>query len=53
VAQVAGVVTTRDIAIFQDFGYRGLYAGETARDVAARRGLAKGQHILDWMGATS
>jgi DNA-damage-inducible protein D len=48
-AQV-GVVTSRDFAIFQDHGYRGLYGGETARDISARKGLAKGQSILDWMG---
>jgi DNA-damage-inducible protein D len=47
----AGVVTARDFAIFQDWGYRGLYAGETARDIAARKGLARGQRILDWMGS--
>lgn len=45
----AGVVTRSDFAIFQDFGYRGLYNGEKARDIAARKGLAKGQHILDHM----
>ncbi len=27
-----------------------LYAGETARDIAARKGLKRGQAILDWMG---
>lgn len=41
-ATTAGVATNRDFAIFQDFGYRGLYGGETARDIAARKGLAKG-----------
>ena len=40
-----------DATSFQDHGYRGLYAGETARDIAARKGLAKSQHILDWMGS--
>lgn len=45
-----GVVTTRDFAVFQDHGYRGLYAGETARDIAARKELKRGQSILDWMG---
>lgn len=49
-ASVVGVVTKRDFAIFQDHSYRGLYGGETARDIAARKGLAKGQQILDWMG---
>lgn len=46
----SGVVTRRDFALFQDHGYRGLYGGETAKDIAARKGLAKGQQILDWMG---
>ena len=49
-AAVSGVITRRDFATFQDHGYRGLYGGETARDIAARKGLAKGQQILDWMG---
>ncbi len=30
----------------------GLYGGERARDIHARKGLAKGQHILDHMGST-
>jgi DNA-damage-inducible protein D len=30
----------------------GLYAGERARDIAARTGLTPGQHILDHMGST-
>jgi DNA-damage-inducible protein D len=47
----AGVVTARDFAIFQDHGYIGLYGGERARDIHARKGLRKGQHILDHMGA--
>lgn len=45
----AGVLSQRDFAILQDFGYKGLYGGETARDIAARKGLAKGQRIPDWM----
>jgi DNA-damage-inducible protein D len=49
-AASAGVVSGRDFAVFQDWGYRGLYAGETARDIAARKGLSRGQKILDWMG---
>jgi DNA-damage-inducible protein D len=39
-----------DFALFQDWGYRGLYNGETARDIAARKGLPRGQAILDHMG---
>ncbi len=50
--QGAGVVSGRDFAVFQDHGYKGLYAGETARDIAARKGLARGEKILDWMGST-
>ena len=30
----------------------GLYNGERARDIAARKGLRPGQHILDHMGST-
>lgn len=50
-AHVAGVVTPRDFALFQDHGYRGLYAGETARMIAARKGVKPGT-ILDHMGST-
>jgi DNA-damage-inducible protein D len=46
----AGIVTQRDFGIFQDHGYMGLYDGETAADIKARKGLKKSQHILDWMG---
>lgn len=49
-AKIAGIVRARDFAIFQDHGYRGLYAGETARDIHARKGLKKSQSITDYMG---
>jgi DNA-damage-inducible protein D len=39
-------------ARFQDFGYMGLYNGERARDIHARKQLQKGQQILDYMGST-
>ncbi len=48
----SGIVSTRDFAIFQDWGYMGLYDGETSDEIAARKGLAKGQAILDHMGST-
>ncbi len=48
-AYEVGVVTSRDFAIFNDHGYMGLYNGERAKDIAARKGLAKGERILDWM----
>lgn len=38
--------------IFQNFGYQGLYGGLNARDIHARKGLKKSQHILDHMGST-
>lgn len=50
-AEGAGVITDRDFAVFQDHGYMGLYAGEKARDIAARKGIGKGEHILDRMGS--
>jgi DNA-damage-inducible protein D len=50
-AQGAGVIKPKDFALFQDHGYMGLYNGETARDIAARKGLAARQPILDYMGA--
>lgn len=50
-ASLAGVTSSRDFGIFQDFGYRGLYGGETAKDIAARKGLKRGEKILDWMGS--
>lgn len=37
---------------FQNFGYRGLYKGETAADIKERKGLKKNEEILDNMGAT-
>ena len=35
-AQGAGVIETKDFAIFQDHGYRGLNGGLKARDIYAR-----------------
>lgn len=51
-AHAAGVETSRDYAIFQNFGYMGLYGGLKAQDIAKRKGLKKGQAILDHMGST-
>ena len=51
-AQEAGVKTSLDYAVFQNHGYRGLYGGLEARDIQARKGLKKSQHILDHMGST-
>jgi DNA-damage-inducible protein D len=51
-AQMAGVVDPRDYAIFQNRGYQGLYGGLGAKEIHARKGLKKGQKILDHMGST-
>ena len=51
-AHNAGVIDTRDYAIFQNKGYQGLYGGLTAKDIHARKGLKKGEQILDHMGST-
>lgn len=52
VAKSAGVIEPVDYAVFQDHGYKGLYAGLTTKDIHARKGLKKGQQILDHMGST-
>lgn len=51
-AQQAGVQTSLDFAIFQDHGYKGLYGGLGAKDIHRRKGLQKGEKILDHMGST-
>lgn len=51
-AKDAGVIDSRDYAIFQNYGYQGLYGGLTAKDIHARKGLKKSQKILDHMGST-
>ncbi|WIG58788.1 MAG: DNA-damage-inducible protein D [Ktedonobacterales bacterium] len=51
-ARDAGVITPDDFAVFEDHGYRGLYNGETAQDIAARKGLKPNQNIADYMGST-
>ena len=51
-AKDAGVIDPRDYAIFQNYGYQGLYGGMTAKDIHAKKGLKKSQKILDHMGST-
>lgn len=51
-AQLAGVTTDRDFAIFQNRGYQGLYGGLGVKEIHARKGLKKSQKILDHMGST-
>lgn len=49
-AHKAGIITRQEYATFQDAGYRGLYGGMTARDIAEHKGLQDGEEILDYMG---
>lgn len=51
-AHDAGVTEPIDYAIFQNYGYMGLYGGLKASDIAKRKNLRKGQDILDHMGST-
>lgn len=51
-AHQAGIEKPLDYAVFQNYGYQGLYGGLKARDIANRKGLKKGQDILDHMGST-
>ena len=46
-AKKAGV---KDLARFHNAGYKGLYNGETANDIAKRKGLRYREDILDNMG---
>jgi DNA-damage-inducible protein D len=50
-AKDVGVKEPIDYAIFQDYGYMGLYGGLKARDIHARKQLKKSQNILDHMGS--
>ena len=51
-AHGAGVQKPLDYAIFQNYGYMGLYNGLKAKDIKERKGLKKNQDILDYMGST-
>ena len=51
-AQEAGVEQPIDFAIFQNYGYMGLYNGLKTQDIKTRKGLKKNQDILDFMGST-
>jgi len=51
-AKGAGVNEPIDYAIFQNFGYKGLYGGLDKQAIHKRKGLKKSQDILDHMGST-
>lgn len=51
-AKDAGVINPLDYAIFQNYGYKGLYGGLDAKAIHHKKGLKKSQQILDHMGST-
>lgn len=51
-AKNAGVVKPLDFAIFQTFGYKGLYSGLDRIGIQRCKGLRARQNILDHMGST-
>lgn len=51
-AKNAGVIKPYDYAVFQNYGYKGLYGGLGAKEIHDRKGLKKNQKILDHMGST-
>jgi len=50
-AKGAGVVKPLDFAIFQTYGYRGLYGGLDRQGIQRRKGLKARDQILDHMGS--
>ena len=48
-AKLAGV---KNYGKFNNYGYRGLYNGETAKDIANRKGISEKEDILDYMSRT-
>ena len=52
IAQKAGVKEPWEYAVFQNFGYKGLYNGLDEDAIHSRKGLKKSQKILDHMGST-
>lgn len=51
-ANKAGVREPVEYAIFQNYGYKGLYGGMDMKAIHAHKGLKKSQKILDHMGST-
>lgn len=51
-AKGAGVIQPIDFAIFQTFGYKGLYGGLDRLGIQRKKGLRAKQNILDHMGST-
>lgn len=50
-AYAAGIITDSEYSAFQNSGYKGLYGGLGAKEIQARKGLKRGQKILDHMNS--
>jgi len=48
-SQAASMAGVSNYAIFQNYGYKGLYGGLTMQDIHQRKNLKKSQQILDHM----
>ena len=51
-AKGAGVIEPIDFAVFQNFGYKGMYGGLDNAGIKRTKGLKKKDNILDHMGST-
>ncbi|MBA4209976.1 MAG: DNA damage-inducible protein D [Parvibaculum sp.] len=51
-AKLAGVEKPVDYAVFQTFGYKGLYGGLDRPGIQRKKGLKAKQQLLDHMGST-
>lgn len=51
-ARQAGITEPVEYAVFQNWGYKGLYGGMDMRAIHKHKGLKKSQKILDHMGST-
>lgn len=51
-AKKAGVEKPVEYAVFQNYGYKGLYGGLGMKEIHKHKGLKKSQKILDHMGST-
>ncbi len=50
-AHASGIIDPHDYAIFQNYGYKGLYGGLGVRDIHQRKKLKKDEKILDHMNS--
>ena len=51
-AHDAGISQPLEYAVFQNYGYKGLYGGLGVKEIHRKKGLKKSQKILDHMGST-